>query len=182
MNRLTAYLSLISTFTVALPPSPPPGLFSLSVAAAANVTFPFNVTNTARPPPDPWDFHYPPMHVHCFRYAFNLPLSPVVSIIQHAHLGASKEDKNTPLPGRGITYIGLVEPWGRLSLSIMNDPLITYGQWEETLLALRIFVGTFQPVEFRFQVAMDRGVGRPVSVIGSGILVAVPNLPNDEAS
>lgn len=64
----------------------------------------------------------------------------------------------------------------------MNDPLITYGQWEETLLALRIFVGTFQPVEFRFQVAMDRGVGRPVSVIGSGILVAVPNLPNDEAS
>lgn len=135
------------------------------------------------PPPDPWYFRYPPMHVWCYRYGIPLPRSPVVSIIQQAHIAASKEGEDTPLPGPGITYIGLVvEPLGRLLFSIVNEPLIKYGQWEETLLALRIFVGTFQPVEFGFQVAMDTGIGRPVTRIGSGMLVASANLPNSEAS
>ena len=110
-------------------------------------------------------------------------MSPVVSIIEQAHLAASGEAENKPLPGRGLTYTGfVVEPLGRLRLSILNDPLITYGQWEETLLALRIFVGTFHSVEFRFQILIDTGIGRSVSFIGSGILVAGADLPNAEAS
>lgn len=104
---------------------------------------------------------------------------PVISIMQQAHLAASREDWNEPLPGRGLTYEGLVmEPLGRLLFSIANEPLITYGQWEETLLALRIFVGTYEPVEFGFLVAMDTGVGQSVSRIASGVLRAFTGMPN----
>nr|AUW31083.1 hypothetical protein [Cladonia uncialis subsp. uncialis] len=130
------------------------------------------------PPPDPWYFNYPPFRVRCFRYGSPLPLSPVVSIIEQAHFAASKENEDTPLPGRGLTYTRLIAvPEGRLTFSIVNEPLITYGQWEETLLALRVFVGSFQTVEFWFEVVMHAGIGHQVSSIGRGMLVAVPHRP-----
>ena len=71
-----------------------------------------------------------------------------------------------------------MEPLGRLLFSIANEPLIMYGQWEETLLALRIFVGTYEPVEFGFLVAMDTGVGQSVRRIASGVLRAFTGMPN----
>ncbi|KAK0516350.1 hypothetical protein JMJ35_000953 [Cladonia borealis] len=45
-------------------------------------------------------------------------MSPVVSIIERAHLAASGEDEDKPLPGVGLTYTGFfVEPSGRLILT-----------------------------------------------------------------
>ncbi len=86
------------------------------------------------------------------------------------------EGPNTPLPRRGLTYTGLVlEPPGHLLFRIANEPLITYGQWEVTLLALRIFVGTWETVEFWFEVAMD--TGQVMRNVGTGRLVDVTHLP-----
>ena len=67
-------------------------------------------------------------------------------------------------------------PLGQIFLEVMNRPLITYGQWEQTLLALRIFVDTWETVEFWFDVGMDTAFGH-VSNIGSGRLVANRDLP-----
>ena len=73
-------------------------------------------------------------------------------------------------------------PLGRLYLGILNEPLMTeplmtYGQWEETLLALRIFIGTWETVEFSFEVTIDTGIGQEVSRIGRGMLVALAISP-----
>ena len=67
-------------------------------------------------------------------------------------------------------------PLGHLLLEVVNRPFITYGQWEETLLALRIFVETWETVEFWFDVALDTAMG-DVSTIGLGRLVAVDHPP-----
>ena len=69
-----------------------------------------------------------------------------------------------------------MEPLGHLVLDVVNRPLLTYGQWEETLLALRIFVDTWQTVEFWFDVGVDTATG-DVSSIGFGRLVAVSDPP-----
>ena len=59
----------------------------------------------------------------------------------------------------------------------MNDPIITYGQWEVTLLALRIFVETWETVEFWFEVAMDTGIGQGIHSLAMGRLVDVTHPP-----
>lgn len=69
-----------------------------------------------------------------------------------------------------------MEPLGQLLLEVVHRPLLTYGQWEETLLALRIFVDTWETVEFWFDVGVDTAIGH-VSTIGFGRLVAVNNWP-----
>ena len=67
-------------------------------------------------------------------------------------------------------------PLGRLFLEVASMPQLTYGQWEQTLLALRIFVDTWETVEFWFEVGIDTGTGH-VSTIGLGRLVAVNDPP-----
>lgn len=117
------------------------------------------------------------MHFRCFQYGSVLPLSPVRSIIQQAHYKASIEDRSTPLPPLGLVYIGpVVEPLGHLLLEVVDRPLLTYGQWEQTLLALRIFVDTWETVEFWFDVGVDTAMGY-VSTVGLGRLVAVDDPP-----
>ena len=87
------------------------------------------------------------------------------------------EARHKPLPPLGLVYTGpVVEPLGRLVLDIVNRPLLTYGLWEETLLALRIFVETWQTVEFSFEVGLDTTTGG-ISSIGFGRLVAINNPP-----
>ena len=87
------------------------------------------------------------------------------------------EDPNTLLPPLGLVYIEpVVEPLGQLLLEVVHKPIITYGQWEQTLLALRIFVDTWETVEFWFDVGMDTATGY-VSTIGLGRLVAVHDPP-----
>ena len=69
-----------------------------------------------------------------------------------------------------------MEPPGHLLLEVVNRPFITYGQWEQTLLALRIFVDTWETVEFWFDVGLDTAI-EDITTIGLGRLVAIDDPP-----
>ncbi|KAL2049134.1 hypothetical protein ABVK25_010646 [Lepraria finkii] len=142
---------------------PPPSSFMLS-NMDANLTLPANSTSPNILAPDPYYYDIlSPFRIKFYSYGSNLNEEGVINVIRDAHDDAATHDMNSPM---NVTEIGFSDyEYGVINLILRPQRHMTWIQWEDTTLALHIFIEMFVAVELRFDVEVAGG-----GVIGTGTL------------
>ena len=101
-------------------------------------------------PPDPWTIRTGyPLYVTFSDYSNNVDLTRFLTLVGRANEDAAIHNPNDVLPSRSMIYID-----GRTYLVIFKERSrsMTWGQWRKATDILDIFLSTWDPISFHFEV------------------------------